>query len=107
MPMRSWLRHRRKLKGSIHEEVIEFFNLSRPSNCTMALDLTLPLMHGRKCFWGVKYGRHVRLTTSPQSANRLPKKRETIDIPHSYWPPRLITGRTLLIFSDLTEMKGP
>jgi hypothetical protein len=46
-----------------------FFNSPNPFSSTMALGLTQPgrLMSTKKCFWGIKRGQHVRLTTLPPS----------------------------------------
>jgi copper(I)-binding protein len=45
---------------------LKFFNLSNPSSHIMILGFTqhLKKMSTTKCFWGVKHGPHIRLTTS-------------------------------------------
>jgi hypothetical protein len=46
-------------------------------------------------FWGVKDGRRLRLTTSPQSVSRFPRKCESLDISQSYRSALPLTGIAL------------
>jgi hypothetical protein len=46
----------------------------------------------KKCFWGVKLGHRLRLTTSPPSVGRLFRKCEILDISRPYRPPRRVMG---------------
>jgi hypothetical protein len=69
---RSWLRHcatRRKVAGSIPDDVTGIFHWHNPSGRTMALGLTQPLteMSTRNISWGGEGGRCTGLTTLPPS----------------------------------------
>jgi hypothetical protein len=54
----------------------------------------------KTCFWEVERGRHVRLTTLPQSVNRLSKQCWIFNISQPYKPPQLVTGIGLIFFSS-------
>jgi hypothetical protein len=58
--------------------------------------------HKKKCFWGVKCGRCVGLTTLPPSMSRLCRQYEILNISQPYWPPRPVTGIALLFFKPVT-----
>jgi hypothetical protein len=69
-----------KVKGSISDGVIPFFNLPNPFSRIMALGWTQPLTEmSTRNLPGGKRGRRVRLTTSLPSVNRL-------------WGPRYLTA---------------
>jgi hypothetical protein len=71
--LRSWLKHyatSRKVAGSIHDEVIGFFNWHNPSSRTQPLTE----MSTRNRPGWVKGGRRVRLTTSSPFVSRSPTK---------------------------------
>jgi hypothetical protein len=51
----------------------------------------------KKCFWGVKCGQCVGLTTLPQYMSRLSRQCGILNISQPYRPPRPVTGKAFCI----------
>jgi hypothetical protein len=52
--------------------------------------------HKKKCFWGVKCGRRIELTTLPPPISRLSRHCGILNISEPYRPPRPVRGVALL-----------
>jgi hypothetical protein len=58
----------------------------------------LAFKRNRKCFWIIKCGRRIRLTTSPPSVSWSSRQCEIFDISQLHGPPLSIIGIALLFF---------
>jgi hypothetical protein len=67
----------------------------------MALGLTETLteISIRNSFWGERWGRRVRLTTSPPSVSQLCKISGIFEVSQTYGPPLPVVGTALLFFN--------
>jgi hypothetical protein len=61
--------------------------------------------HKKKCFWGVKHGWCVGLTTLPPSVSRPSRQCGILNISQPYRPPQPVTGIALL-YSLCTRVKN-
>jgi hypothetical protein len=82
---------------------LHFFNLPNPSGCTKAPGFTQPIteMSTRRSFWGVKRGRHIKLTTLPPSVSWMSRKCGFLNISQPYRPPRSVTRIALFFTTKL------
>jgi hypothetical protein len=73
---------------------LNVFKLCNSSGCMMALGLTLHLTESStgECFWEVKRGRFLRLTTSPLYLNRLCGQCGILNISQPCRTPWALTG---------------
>jgi hypothetical protein len=77
-----------------------FFNWPNPSGRTMALgvDSASNRNEYQEDSWGVKHGRHIRLTTLPPSVSRLPRRCGRLDLSHPYGSSQPVTGAQLYFY---------
>jgi hypothetical protein len=99
---RTWLRHyvtRRKVAGSILDEVIEFFNWPIPSSRTMALGSTQPLteMSTRNLLGGE--GRPAHRADNRHLWADCLENVGSLDVSQPYGPSRSVTRISLPLFT--------
>jgi hypothetical protein len=86
----------------------EILNLPNPSGRTRHCGLLGPWQKGvpetlqKKCFWGVKCGWCVVLTTLPPSTSRFSIQCGILNISQPYRPPRPVTGITFTLLSAVS-----
>jgi hypothetical protein len=73
---------------------LDFSVYLNPPSRIMAMGSSQPLteMSTRNFPGGVRSGRRVKLTISPPSVSRLPRKYESLDDSHPYGLPKSVTG---------------
>jgi hypothetical protein len=60
----------------------------------------------RKCFWGVKQARRVRLAASLQCVSRLSRKCGLLDVLQPYRPTQPVMGIVLyLLYENITKLE--
>jgi hypothetical protein len=76
-------------------EVIEFFSVYLKLPAILCPGFAQPLteINTKKCFWGIKCGRRISLTTSLRSVSQLYRKCGILDISQPYRP---VTGIAIL-----------
>jgi hypothetical protein len=85
---------------------LEFFNLSNPCSRTMALGSTQPLTEMSARNLSGSKGRPARKTDNlTDICELIVYKSGSLDVSHTYGPPRPLTGIVLLIFTILHKIQ--